>query len=100
MLKQIPILLCSLLLTARCFSQFGGLVNKAKSKINQRIDRKVDQGMDQTLDNAEGKDAVCSTASPASVVAAYSKYDFIAGEKLLYAEDFAEDSAGELPAGW
>lgn|GEM_PF-5176388 len=55
MAKQIPILLLSLLLSARCFSQLGGLINKAKNKINQRIDRRVDQGMEQTLDKVEGR---------------------------------------------
>jgi outer membrane protein OmpA-like peptidoglycan-associated protein len=105
MLRQIPILLLSLLLTANCFGQLGGLINKAKNKINQRVDRKVDQGMDQALDKAEGKgpsptgESGMSTA-PAPTLSSYTKYDFVAGEKVLYAEDFASEAAGELPVGW
>jgi outer membrane protein OmpA-like peptidoglycan-associated protein len=106
MLKQIPILFLYLLLTARCFGQFGGLINKAKNKISQRVDRKVDQGMDQALDKAEGKDAPAvnsnsdGATAAAPTLSSYSKYDFVPGEKVLYAEDFAAEAAGELPAGW
>jgi len=105
MSKATPILLLSLLLTGHSFGQFGSLINKAKNKINQRIDRRVDQGMDKALDKAEGKGAapaVSTGATPATAptLSSFSKYDFIPGEKILYAEDFAEQPIGELPAGW
>lgn len=104
MLKYIPILLLSSLLSARCFGQLGGLINKAKNKINQRIDHRVDQGMDKALDKAEGKDnppaGGSSAPTQASTLTSYAKYDFVPGEKVLYDEDFAQDSTGELPTGW
>jgi len=110
MLKYIPIILISSLLTTRCPGQLGGLINKAKNKINQRMDRKVDQGMEKALDKAEGKGAPAGEGPSAAdggtstaqspTLTSYSKYDFVPGEKVLYAEDFANEAAGELPAGW
>lgn len=95
-------------------AQFGKLANKVKSKINQRADAKADKAIDKTLDAVEGKnspatpaatapadtEAVGTKATPPAQRAAYTRYDFIPGEKVLYAEDFATEAAGELPTGW
>ena len=115
MFKKIIVLLllASPLLTA---AQFGKFVNKVKDKVNQkanqRIDNKVDKAIDKTLDEAEGK----NTASVASAkgadntttskakeekgIKSFSKYDFVPGEKILYAEDFSQEALAELPTGW
>ena len=97
-------------------AQLGGFVNrvkdKANQKINQRADDKVDKSIDKTLDQVEGKDT--RNNLPADPVAksghekdqtegkvkSFSKYDFIPGEKILYAEDFEQEAIGELPSGW
>lgn len=108
MLKAHSILLFSLLLGSRGFCQFGSILNRAKSKINQRIDRKVDQGMDKTLDKAEGKTTTAPAAtaddtqqaSQGTTLASFSKYDFVPGQQIIYAEDFAQEAIGELPTGW
>ena len=95
-------------------AQFGKLANKVKSKINQRADAKADKAIDKTLDAVKGKnspatlaatapadtEAVGTKATPPAQRAAYTRYDFIPGEKVLYAEDFATEAAGELPTGW
>jgi OOP family OmpA-OmpF porin len=109
-------------------AQFGkNLLNKAKDKLQQRADTKVDQGMDKTLDAAEnsvkkGKgnaSAGTATTGPAADndntaavandapkeekptgIKAYSKFDFVPGDKVLYAEDFNQDAIGELPLTW
>ena len=92
-------------------AQFGGLLKKAKDKITQRADAKVDKEMDKQLDEIEGKKQSnapenTTTATPASYVEnkpaikSYSKFDFVPGEKILYAEDFAQDATGELPLNW
>jgi len=98
---------------ALCQAQLGGLLKKAKSKVEQRIDNKVDNEMNKTLDQVEGKPAASSngsTATPASstaqpavekeTVKSYSKFDFVPGEKIIYTEDFAQDAIGELPLTW
>lgn len=102
-----------LLVPAISQAQLGGLVNKAKSKINQRIDNKVDRAMDKQLDQLEGKKQPPSTAGSdqqapqqqelpekKETVQGYSKFDFVPGEKILYAEDFSQDAIGELPLTW
>lgn len=94
-------------------AQFGNLLNKAKNKVQQRADQKVDKAMDAGLDAAEGKNSPApaqnnNTASgpskpeapQASSVVSYSKFDFVPGEKVLYAEDFSQDAIGELPLTW
>lgn len=98
---------------ALCQAQLGGLLKKAKSKVEQRINYKVDNEMNKTLDQVEGKSTAssnASTATPASstaqpavekeTVKSYSKFDFVPGEKIIYTEDFAQDAIGELPLTW
>jgi OmpA-OmpF porin, OOP family len=91
-------------------SQFKGLLNKVKAKVDQRVDRKVDNTIEKGLDKAEGKGtetAGAGTAAPMDVKAeepaslkSFSKYDFVPGEKVLYAEDFSQDAIGELSTNW
>jgi OmpA-OmpF porin, OOP family len=96
-------------------AQLGGFISKVKNKIaqktNQRIDNKVDKTIDKILDEIEGKNS--GPASPQAPgnseatpvkkdegVKSFSKYDFVPGEKILYAEDFAQEAISELPVGW
>jgi OOP family OmpA-OmpF porin len=104
-----------LLIPAISQAQFKGLVNKAKSKIDQRIDSKVNKEMDKKLDEIEGKPSnsnqpVASNNQQTTnqqdntgkkeTVQSYSKFDFVPGDKILYAEDFSQDAIGELPLTW
>ena len=110
MKKIIWILLCITPFAAE--AQLGGLINRAKNKIKDKIDNKVDKTIDKTLDKPEAKTTqpenkntgtaseAGETASTRNPIAAYSKYDFIPGEKVIYAEDFASDNIGELPMNW
>jgi outer membrane protein OmpA-like peptidoglycan-associated protein len=108
MLKITSILLLSLLVAGRGYCQFGNLLNKAKNKVSQRVDQKVDKAMDNTLDKAEGKNsaaapaagAAADPATAAPTLTSFAKYDFVPGQKVLYAEDFAQENIGELPVGW
>jgi len=99
------------LLPITASAQLGGLVNKARNKVNQRIDNRVDREMDKSLDKIEGKQTSSSAPETASSdespkeakaesVKGYSKFDFVPGEKILYTEDFAQESVGELPMTW
>lgn len=92
-------------------AQLGGMLNKAKNKIKEKLDNKVDKEIDKSLEPSkqktkeeEGKSAETNAQSQETTsrnpIAAYSRYDFIPGEKVLYAEDFAQDNIGELPLGW
>jgi outer membrane protein OmpA-like peptidoglycan-associated protein len=112
-MKQILVIAFLTLLPFITQAQLGGFMNKVKNKItqktNQRIDNKVDKAIDRTLDEMEGKTAKNETPSASSSgervkqesgVASFSKYDFVPGEKILYAEDFATEAIAELPTGW
>ncbi|MGN6292474.1 MAG: OmpA family protein [Chitinophagaceae bacterium] len=96
-------------------AQLGGLLNKAKNKIQQRADKKVDDAMEKGLDKAEGKNTKGnnSTASnnnnngsqeegkqDENLVKSYSRFDFIPGDSLIYTEDFQQDEIGEFPLNW
>jgi len=96
-------------------AQLGGFAkkikDKASQKVNHRVDARVDKQLDKTLDNIEGinKDTVSRPASPVADnvkqeavtgTGTFSSYDFIPGEKILYAEDFSQEAAGELPLHW
>lgn len=97
-------------------AQIGNLFKKVKdktvTKVNTRIDQKIDRAIDKTLDQAEGKTTNNrNSAFPKpeipkepmqsnSGIAAYNKYDFVPGEKIIYSNDFVQDAMGELPIGW
>ena len=90
-------------------AQFGGLLKKVKNKVEDRVDAKVDKSIDQSLDKAEGNGTDKATsqdntspdnAAPQNTITAYSRFDFVAGEKIIYSEDFAQDAIGELPVNW
>ncbi len=98
---------------ALCQAQLGGLLKKAKSKVEQRIDSKVDNEMNKTLDQVEGKQATQSNTNNNSTtntsadqpkaekgIKSFSKFDFVPGERIIYAEDFSQDAIGELPLTW
>ena len=109
-------------------AQIGkNLLNKAKYKVQQRAETKVDEAMDKSLDAAEngvkkGKENAGAGSSASTTatnvdnttvvandapkeekptgIKAYSKFDFVPGDKVLYAEDFNQDAIGELPLTW
>ncbi|HUC80615.1 MAG TPA: hypothetical protein VMR70_06840, partial [Flavisolibacter sp.] len=102
-----------------------GLLNKLKDKAKARAEQRIDQGMDKALDKAEEeaakkrdgkKEAGTNTGNQAEATQqgnktavqnvgtaafkAYSRYDFVPGERIVYAEDFSQDELGELPLKW
>lgn len=105
------------------FSQ-SAILGKIKDKAKARADQHVDAAIDKSMDVAEeeitkqAKEQIqadnankATTAStntkisneqkqqPASLKT-YSRYDFIPGERIVYAEDFSTDAIGELPLKW
>jgi outer membrane protein OmpA-like peptidoglycan-associated protein len=114
MKKIFSILLITISLATAAQSPFLEKVkNRTKSKVEQRAINKIDKEVDKTLDEIEnpstskdaegtgkGTTANLETSGEAHDIKAYSKYDFVAGEKIVYAEDFAQDEIGELPLNW
>ena len=108
-MKQIVITAAALLLMFSGQAQLGRLANKVKNKIAQRADAKEDKAIDKALDAIEGKNTdggnrsqttTADTIKAPASLASYSRYDFVPGERILYAEDFDAEAIGELATGW
>jgi OmpA-OmpF porin, OOP family len=102
------------------------LKDKLKNATNNRANQRTNQGINKGLDAVEGgvkdlfkkknkdgeqaQDSVASAqsqdaeqteksakaASPS--LAAYSKFDFVPGEKVIFYDDFSQDAVGDFPA--
>ncbi|HWB28186.1 MAG TPA: OmpA family protein [Chitinophagaceae bacterium] len=103
-----PGIIAAIILSLVCSgsqAQLSGLLKKVKGKVNQRVDNKVDNAIDKTLDaienGANSKKEVSAGGGDSTVAAeSYAKYDFVAGEQVIYANEFEHQNQGELPAGW
>jgi OOP family OmpA-OmpF porin len=98
------------------------LGDRAKNKMEQKAGEKVDKGVDDAVDGkkkekkdadetastqTEEKSSEETTSSNAEAKAsenvpmkAYSKYDFIPGEKVFAYEDFSTAEIGDFPERW
>ena len=94
----------------------AGLKDRLKKKIEDKAGAKTDQAVDKTADKVDGgaaKDASdtgaesgaekpgdAAASADAKVSAVSTKFDFVPGDKVLFADDFTEDELGEFPAHW
>jgi OmpA-OmpF porin, OOP family len=79
----------------------GSLFKKKKSEQPQETEET--DSTEQTENNA---DETTNTVAPSNTTTqtqkleAYTQYDFVPGDKILYYEDFAQDAIGDFPALW
>ena len=85
--------------------------NRTESNANNKVNNTVDKAVDDAMSPNVSKDKKTDTlkkeettitkgeSNPPSFKA-YSKYDFIPGEKVIGFEDFSTGSIGDFPAGW
>lgn len=127
-MKQLPLLFIFIAIASYSQAQLGNFGNKLKNAAKNKAEDKsvektsetVDKGFESIFKNRGKKDIPSGTTSSekgnegggnrpdnvetvrekASTISAYSKFDFIPGEKTLYAEDFSQDAIGELPQSW
>jgi outer membrane protein OmpA-like peptidoglycan-associated protein len=86
------------------------LERKAGDKVDDAIDKSVDDATkpkpksesDETSNKSENGSSTSNTANSGKTgsLKSYSRYDFVPGDKILYAEDFSQDAIGEFPAKW
>ncbi len=119
----ISILTICILLPTSLNAQFN-IKDKLKNKTNNKANEKVDQGINKGLDAAEDgvknifkkKDQPENTSEEATTsrepsetpineaeptsLKAFSKYDFVPGDKIIFYEDFSQDAVGDFPALW
>jgi outer membrane protein OmpA-like peptidoglycan-associated protein len=83
----------------------------ANNKVNNAVDKTVDDAMnpnfeknknpdDTTKKNEKTNTDAGKTESGPVGFKAYSKYDFVPGEKVIGFEDFSTGNIGDFPAGW
>ncbi len=98
-------------------AQFENLLKRTGDKLKQKVDQKVDQKIDNAVnktvggvdDAASGKKKKADTEQQgkedkkkdnATGFKAYSKFDFVPGEKVLVEENFNQDAVGDFPDKW
>lgn len=107
------------IVTAQIINPGKVLERKAVNKVNRAIDKKAEQAVDSVFqapkkaDNEVGKPAPSQNNQPLAKdttvkpgqagepsLQAYSKFDFVPGEKVLFFDDFSQDAVGDFPALW
>ncbi len=89
----------------------------ATQKVLNETEKAVSKGVDKAIESAteggkteesDGQPAASepavsgsdTTDNPTAAIQAFSKYDFVPGDSVLYANDFSGEAIGELPIGW
>ncbi len=98
--------------TAQIINPQKVLERKVNNKINKAIDKKADEVVDSVF-KKEPVETQPVKKSDATIVRepvtadnvqtglqAFSKYDFVPGEKLIFFDDFSQDAVGDFPALW
>jgi len=98
------ILLLSLLIT---FSMVQAqLLKKMKEKVERKVDKTIDDAANGKKDEKKNDEVKDTSTTPVgnsnqpAPIKAYSKYDFVPGEKVIGFEDFSTGNIGDFPAGW
>jgi len=112
-MKKIVIVLVACFLSTQVRAQFfDRLKNKVQQKVNDAVDKTIDNattGKKKKEEAGAGTSVNGNAASTVSTtvqntaqedVKAYSKFDFVPGEKIIVEENFASDAIGEFPAKW
>jgi outer membrane protein OmpA-like peptidoglycan-associated protein len=77
----------------------GGLIGRVKDKAKEQLDKKKkDEPKPDSSKTAPAAAKSNSTASEADTSKAFVNYDFVPGDKVLFAEDFSNDKVGDLPS--
>lgn len=76
-----------------------GEASKNKDQADQAAGDQKSQGEKPTLNN-EPKTGDQTANQDETSFQAYSKFDFIPGEKVVFYEDFSQDAVGDFPALW
>jgi OOP family OmpA-OmpF porin len=88
---------CSLL----SIGMHGRLLKKLIDKTNQNTSAEIDNNSDQNLVSQFDRHVPpnADSSTPAAIKA-YSNYDFVPGDTILFEDNFSDDQDGEFPAHW
>ncbi|MFL9481180.1 OmpA family protein [Chitinophagaceae bacterium LWZ2-11] len=102
---------------------FDRIKNKVNQKVNDAVDKTIDnvgkkkkdstannlpkavdstvtQTTSTTVNSTTGAPASPGVSAPPEDIKAYSKFDFVPGEKIIVEENFSQDAIGEFPDKW
>ena len=113
----LTLLFCFIFLSLNTNAQFD-LEKIIKKKVERKAKKEVEKGVDEGLEEAEdaikGKDEkgdeestdkTSTSDSPEDTVPnqklkAWSKYDFVAGDRIIFEDNLAGEQNGEFPSQW
>lgn len=115
-MKFLLTIVCTVTIVVNANAQ-GGFLKKmanraeqaATNKAGNAVEKGVNDASDKVLNGPKKEETAAApataktaatTSAPASRVEAYSKFDFVAGDKLLLSEDFSQDVVGEFAMHW
>jgi outer membrane protein OmpA-like peptidoglycan-associated protein len=118
-MKKNIIMASMILMPALGFCQLGGMLKRVKQTVASTTEDKVsgtassavNKGIENVFrksrangtmpDETQGKKGTVAETSPAKPsLKTYSRFDFVAGSQVVYAEDFSTDAIGEFPLNW
>lgn len=128
-MRKITVFAIACFLAAGANAQFGGFLNKVRDKAADKVSDKVsdkaadDVGNSMDKKNTESNQnnssnqnnnqqnnagqsnnnstsATTAAPDPAASFKTYSNYDFVPGDTVIFADDFADDQDGEFPSHW
>lgn len=86
----------------RVLERTGEATEKSMDEVEKGAKKKNKnrkEGEEESIQEEE-QASTQQSKSPAKEFRAYSKFDFIPGEKTIFFEDFASDAIGDFPARW
>ena len=115
-MKKLVLITMLLIWNFLAFAQIGATLDKYKKKVEEKVINKVEKDIDKQPGDKnagagenksaseQGASGIPPSQNPApdkpQSIKAYSKYDFVPGEKIIGFEDFSTGSIGDFPAGW
>ena len=115
-MKKLVLITLFIISNIIAYAQIAGVLNKTRNKIINESVKKVDsENKNQTTDKNAGtsenindtgletttnKPVQTSAQENQGSIKAYSKYDFVPGEKIIAFEDFMQTNVGDFPERW
>src|SRR5690349_10502898 len=77
----------------------GGLIGRMKDKAKEQLEKKKkDEPKADSSKTAPPAARSSASESASDTSKAFVNYDFVPGDKVLFAEDFSTDKVGDLPS--
>ncbi len=104
------------------FNVLKKVQDKVERKLDHEIDKSIDKGIDETEKAIKGegdegagessgsqtqstekkgkKESSSSSGTSQQQLKAWSKYDFVPGDEIIFVDDLAGEENGEFPSRW